>query len=67
MPIIHFNVGDILKMKKRHPCSSDTFRVARVGSDVRIICTLCSRDINLPREKLEKTIKAVIAAEGTEN
>ncbi len=67
MAIIHFNVGDILKLKKKHPCSSDTFRVVRVGSDIRIICTLCSRDISVPREKLEKTIKAVITAEGTEN
>lgn len=64
MPIVKFNVGDILKLKKKHPCSSDTFRVARVGSDIRIICTNCSRDINIPREKLEKTIKAVITAEG---
>ncbi len=66
MPIVRFNVGDILKMKKKHPCSSDSFRVARVGSDIRIICTLCGRDINIPREKLEKTIKSVITAEGAE-
>ena len=62
MPIVRFNVGDTLKLKKKHPCSSDSFRVARVGSDIRIICTVCGRDINVPREKLEKNIKAVIAA-----
>ena len=66
MPIVRFMVGDILKLKKKHPCSSDSFRVARVGSDVRIICTVCGRDINIGREKLEKTIKAVITAEGEE-
>ena len=64
MPIIRFNVGDTLKLKKKHPCSSDSFRVARIGSDIRIICTVCGRDINIPREKLEKTIKAVITATG---
>ena len=62
MPIVRFNVGDTLKLKKKHPCSSDSFKVARVGSDIRIICTVCGRDINVPREKLEKNIKAVIAA-----
>ena len=66
MPIIRFNVGDILKLKKKHPCSSDSFKVARLGSDVRIICTLCGRDINVQREKLEKNIKAVITAETAE-
>ena len=64
MPIVRFNVGDTLKLKKKHPCSSDSFRVARIGSDIRIICTVCGRDINIPREKLEKTIKAVITATG---
>ena len=60
MPIIHFAVGDHLILKKKHPCSSDTFRVVRGGSDVRIICTKCQRDLTIPREKLEKMIKKVV-------
>ena len=66
MPIVRFNAGDTLKLKKKHPCSSDSFKVARVGTDVRIICTQCGRDINIQREKLEKNIKAVITAETAE-
>jgi hypothetical protein len=57
---LKFTVGDILVMKKNHPCSSNTFKVMRIGSDVRVICTGCSRDLILPREKLEKSIKNVI-------
>ena len=60
MQIINFKVGDILRMKKKHPCSQDTFLVTRLGSDVKIVCTGCKRDLMLPREKLEKMIKAVI-------
>ena len=60
MAIIHFSVGDKLVLKKKHPCSSDVFKVMRGGSDVRIICELCGRDLTLPREKLEKMIKKVI-------
>ena len=60
MEIIHFSVGDSLILKKKHPCSSDIFRVMRGGSDVRIICTKCNRDLTIPREKLEKMIKKVI-------
>ena len=66
MSIIHFSLGDTLVLRKKHPCSSDRFKVARVGSDIRIICELCSRDITLPREKLEKTIKKVISSESSE-
>lgn len=62
MTIIHFSVGDNLVLKKKHPCSSDLFRVMRCGSDVRIICTKCGRDLTVPREKLEKMIKKVLSA-----
>lgn len=60
MPIIPFSVGDLLVMKKKHPCSSDTFKVTRVGSDIKIICEGCGRDLMLPREKIEKMIKKVL-------
>ena len=66
MAIIHFNVGDKLILKKKHPCSSDVFRVARGGSDIRIICDKCGRDITVPREKIEKMIKKVISITGTD-
>lgn len=63
MAIIHFSVGNKLVLKKKHPCSSDIFKVMRGGSDVRIICEKCGRDLTLPREKLEKMIKKVITEE----
>lgn len=59
MVIPRFSVGDTLEMKKKHPCGSVLFEVVRTGSDVRIICKGCGRDLTLPREKLEKTIKKV--------
>ena len=65
MSIIHFSVGDSLILKKKHPCSSDAFRVMRGGSDVRIICKNCGRDLTIPREKLEKMIKKVIPSENS--
>lgn len=61
MNIIRFNVGDTLQMKKPHPCGSNEFRVLRVGSDVRVVCKGCGRDMTLPRVKLEKGIKKVIS------
>ena len=61
MSIIRFNAGDTLVLKKKHPCSSDTFSVLRGGSDVKIKCLLCSHELTLPRETLEKSIKKVIS------
>ncbi len=60
MGILRLSTGDLIEMKKAHPCSSSIFKVLRVGSDVRILCTKCARDITLPREKLEKMVKRVI-------
>lgn len=58
-------VGDILDMKKSHPCSpkSTRFRVLRIGSDIRIVCEFCGRDLTIPRVKLEKSIKRIIHPE----
>lgn len=54
-------VGDILTLKKPHPCGTHKMKVVRVGSDIRIICEGCGRDMTLPREKLEKAIRSIDA------
>ena len=66
MAIPKIVVGDRLIMKKKHPCSSDIFTVARIGSDARIICSGCGRDLTLKREDLEKMIKKIIPADSAE-
>lgn len=60
MQIIKLSVGDILELKKPHPCGGKIFKVLRVGSDVRVVCQNCGRDMFLNRVKLEKSIKAFI-------
>jgi len=65
--IPRFGVGDTLELKKNHPCGEKRFTVMRVGSDIRIVCQGCGRDMTLPREKLEKSIKKIIPAEGNQN
>ena len=70
MNIPKISVGDKLEMKKKHPCGTSVFSVLRVGSDVRIVCEGCGRDMVLPREKLEKAIKKIyhpIESESEEN
>lgn len=59
MEILRIAVGDILELKKPHPCGTHRFRVLRTGSDIRVECTSCHRDLTLPREALEKKIRKV--------
>ena len=44
-------VGDILKMKKKHPCGSAEWEVLRIGADFRLKCVGCGHQIMIPRPK----------------
>ena len=57
MEILKIEVGDILTMKKPHPCGSNIFKVLRVGSEVRIVCQSCGRDLTIDRIRLERSVK----------
>ena len=61
--IIRLRVNDKLQMKKAHPCGGSVFRVLRVGSDIRVLCEVCGRDMTIDRIKLEKAIKQVLPSE----
>lgn len=61
MKILQISVGDVIELKKTHPCGSKLFKIARVGSDVRIICQGCGRDMTLDRVKLEKSIRRTVS------
>ena len=67
MERVIFNVGDTLVMKKKHPCSSTTFKVMRGGTDVRIVCMGCGRDMTIERTSLEKMIKKVMTESEKDN
>lgn len=63
MHIVKFSVGDVLELKKAHPCGSKLFKVMRVGSEVRVVCCGCGRDMTLDRIKLEKSIRKIVSAQ----
>lgn len=56
-------VGDLLKMKKPHPCGSTEFTVLRSGMDFKIKCVKCGREVMIPRLKCEKNIKKILRPE----
>lgn len=53
-------VGDVLKLKKPHPCGSYEWEVLRIGADFRLKCRGCGHQIMTPRRQVEKSIKEII-------
>lgn len=66
MRIIKFCVDDVIELKKAHPCGSKTFKIMRVGSDIRVVCLGCGRDMCIDRIKLEKATKKILSNENGE-
>ena len=53
-------VGDVLELKKEHPCGSKRWQVLRVGMDFKLRCEGCGHELMLPRSKAEKNIKKIL-------
>ena len=55
-----FNLGDIVEMKKTHPCGSKNWEIVRLGADIKIKCLGCARIVMLPRTKFDSAVKKTI-------
>ncbi len=60
-----FELGDVVQMKKNHPCGSNEMEVIRMGMDIRIKCIGCQHSVLLPRSKFEKNMRKVIRSNST--
>ena len=56
-----YKIGDIVKMKKPHPCGCFDWKVLRIGMDFRIECLGCNHSVMLPRAKFVKNVKKVLS------
>lgn len=54
------HVGDVLELKKEHPCGSRRWQVLRVGMDFKLRCQGCGHELMLPRSKAEKNIRKIL-------
>lgn len=52
-----FETGDIVTLKKEHPCGSRDWEILRTGADFRLKCTGCGRQVMVPRKMVEKNTK----------
>ena len=59
-------IGDIIKLKKQHPCGSSEWEVLRVGMDFRLKCMGCEHQVMLPRKQVEKSVRNIRKKDTTE-
>ncbi len=62
-----FGLGDVVQMKKQHPCGTNAWKVIRMGMDIRIKCTGCEHSIMMPRLEFERKMKKVLQSAQTES
>ena len=57
MKFIQFRIGDVVQMKKQHPCGSQEWEILRVGADFRLKCMGCEHQVMLSRRLVEKNTR----------
>lgn len=61
MPILKLYIGDVVQLRKTHPCGGDQWKVERLGADIGIRCQQCGRYVLMDRVRFERRIRRFIA------
>lgn len=61
MDKFQYKVGDVVQMKKKHPCGNDLWKISRTGMDFGIKCQGCGHFVMLPRVKFQRQVKSIVA------
>jgi hypothetical protein len=59
-PVVELFLGDLIRLRRRHPCGGDTWLVDRLGADIGLRCETCSRHVLLDRPTLERRIASFL-------
>ncbi|HEY4752636.1 MAG TPA: DUF951 domain-containing protein [Candidatus Limnocylindrales bacterium] len=55
-PVMTLYLGDVVRLRRRHPCGGDTWRIDRLGADIGLRCLGCGRHVLLERAALERRL-----------
>lgn len=61
--ILHYEVGDIVTLKKGHPCGENKWEIMRTGVDIKLKCQGCHRQIWLTRMEFEKRVRRILVGD----
>jgi hypothetical protein len=53
-------VGDVVRMRKPHPCGGVDWEIVRVGADIGVVCQTCGRRVLIPRRKFARDVKGFV-------
>jgi hypothetical protein len=56
---LEIKLGDVVRLKKKHPCGSYEWQVIRLGADIGIKCIKCQRRVLLERSVFERRVKSI--------
>jgi hypothetical protein len=59
-PVLQLLLGDVVRLRRRHPCGGDTWLVDRLGADIGLRCRTCSRHVLLERPTLERRLDGFV-------
>ena len=59
-PVLQLYLGDVVRLRRRHPCGGDSWLVDRLGADIGLRCTTCGRHVLIERPALERRIVAFV-------
>lgn len=59
---MEFQTGQMIKLKKKHPCGSNEWEILRVGADFRLKCAGCGRQIMMSRRQVEKDLRGMVSS-----
>ena len=59
--VLDFRMGDVVRLRKTHPCGGFEWEVVRLGADIGLRCLTCGRRVLLERSVLEKRLKAFVS------
>lgn len=57
---LELRLGDVVRMKKAHPCGNHLWQVTRLGADIGLNCQKCRRHVMLSRSHLQRRVKEVL-------
>lgn len=58
---VNLELGDVIRLRKAHPCGSHTWRVVRLGADIGLVCQGCRRRVVVPRRTIARRLQGVVS------
>jgi len=58
--VLQINLGDVVRLRKKHPCGGDEWQVVRLGADIGLKCLKCQHRVLLARGVLERRVREMV-------